>query len=182
MIRPVLTLVDSGDNTDAVYNYVSPRQNLLDRVFASKGTDHLTKPVLVQEGTTKRDAIRLFTISTHPAKERLFSRLQLAESGAGRLHFPMWTTEEYFAQLTSEKKVSVRNKRTRVTKVTWVKTQTRNEALDLEVMSMAALFILQNILDPATFGDLSAIVSALAGETRFDQTRQQRRVLSPGIG
>lgn len=180
MIRPVITLVDSGDNTDAVYAYVAPRQSAF--VFATKGVDHLTKPVLVQEGTSRRSAIRLFTIATHPAKERIFARLQLAAgSGAGVMHFPSWTTAEYFAQLTSEKKVKTKNKRTRVTKVTWVKTQQRNEALDLEVLSLAALFILQNIIAPDVFGDLAKIVSALAGESRFEAGRHQRRVRSAGV-
>lgn len=182
MIRPVITLVDSGDNTDAVYAYVMPRQTGRDMVFATKGIDHLTKPVLVQEGTSKRSAVRLFTIATHPAKERIFSRLQLAAgAGAGVMHFPSWTTPEYFAQLTSEKKVKIRNKKTRITKVTWVKTHTRNEALDLEVLSLAAMFILQNIIAPEVFRDLGKIASALAGETRFDASGGRRRVRSAGV-
>ena len=181
MLRPVITLVDSGDNTDAVYDYVAPRQNLSDCVFATKGVKYHTKPVLVQEGSTKRNAIRLFTIATDAAKQRIFSRLQLPGGGAGAMHYPTWTTEEYFNQLTSEKKVSVRNKRTRITKVSWVKTQARNEILDLEVMSLAALFILQHILDPDGFRDLSLIASALAGDTRFETQRHKRRVRSAGV-
>jgi phage terminase large subunit GpA-like protein len=178
-VRAILTLIDSGDQTDAVYDYVMPRQNLRDCVFASKGVDYLTKPVLVAEGTTKRAAVRLFTIATNPAKDRIFSRMKLAGDGPGRMHWPMWTTEEYFKQLASEKKVVTRNKKTRVKKTTYVKTHTRNEALDLEVMSLAALWILQNVLDPSRFRDLDVIARALAGDVREVQPRG-RRVRSHG--
>lgn len=179
-IRPIITLVDSGDQADAVYDYVQPRQNLRDMVFASKGVPYHTKPVLVQEGTTKRSNVRLFTIGTHAAKERIFSRMRLSQPGPGFMHFPDWATDEYFKQLTSEKKTTTRNKKTRVKKVTWVKTHNRNEALDLEVMNLAAVFILQNILDPLTFRDLGLIAAALAGEAEMPRHGRARRVRSVG--
>jgi phage terminase large subunit GpA-like protein len=180
-VRPIITVVDSGDQSDAVYDYVQPRQNLRDCVFAVKGVPFHTKPVLVQEGTAKRTNIRLFTIATHAAKERVFARLKLAAPGAGYMHFPLWTTEEYFAQLTSEKKITVTNKHTRVKKVAWVKTHTRNEALDLEVMNLAAIFILQHILDPQTFSDLGLIAAALRGEAKLPSRQGNRRVRSRGV-
>ena len=174
-----MTLVDSGDQSDAVYDYVMPRQNLRDCVFAVKGVQYHTKPVLVQEGTAKRHNVRLFTIATFAAKDRILSRLKLAKPGPGYLHFPMWTTDEYFAQLTAEKKMPMKNKRTQIRRWVWVKTQERNEALDLEVMSLAALFILQNILDPVAFRDLAALQRQLVGEGA-PPARSGRRMRSTG--
>lgn len=180
VIHPVISLIDSGDQSDAVYDYVQPRQNLTDRVFATKGVEFHTKPMLVQEGTTKRHNVRLFTIATHSAKDRINSRLRLAQPGPGYMHFPLWTTDEYFSQLTAEKKVSETNKRTRVRKTKWLKIYARNEALDLEVMALAAVFILQNYIDPALFRDLGMIASALRGDTQLPAA-PTRRMRSRGI-
>lgn len=57
------------------------------------------------------------------------------------MHLPSWVDEEYVAQLTSE--VAVRRYvRGRGTVREYVKTRERNEALDLEVYSLAALYML----------------------------------------
>jgi phage terminase large subunit GpA-like protein len=171
ILRPIILVVDSGDQTDAVYDYVLPRQNIRDRVFAIKGVDFHAKPVLVQDGASKRHAIRLFTVATHAAKERIFSRLKMNKPEPGQpypqgwIHLPTHlANEEYLAQLTSEKKLTVTDKKTRARKVVWVKTHTRNEALDLKVYALAALFILQNHIDPVTFRDLGALAAAIRGE------------------
>lgn len=182
LMRPVITLVDSGGhNTDAVYDFVTPRQNNRDRCYAIKGVDYHTKPVLVQEGTTKRSAVKLYTVATHMAKERIFSWLGKPQPGPGYLHLPEWTTEEYCAQLTGEKRITVTDKRTRVRKTIWVKTHRNNEALDLEVYSHAGIWIVQNLIDPATTRDLGALAAAVRGEVAMPAPRV-RRVRSHGIG
>jgi len=72
----------------------------------------------------------------------------------GYIHFPAkdghQVTDEYLEQLTGEKKIIVRDKRTRTKKAIYVKTYNRNEALDLTVYCYAALFCLQNVIDPTT--------------------------------
>lgn len=160
--RPAITVIDSGGHhTDAVYDFVAPRQNPRDRVYALKGVEFHAKLGLVQEGTTRRSAIRLFTVATAAAKERIFSRLRLHKpSGPGVIHLPDWVSTEYLEQLTGEKKVPFRDKRTRTTRYRWVKTHDRNEALDLEVYGLAALWILQNVL--RRHRDLAADAAALA--------------------
>lgn len=156
-MRVAVTVIDSGGHhTDSVYDYVQPRQNIRDRVFAIKGVEFHTKPALVQEGSTRRNTIRLYTVATHPAKDRVFSRLKITQHGPGFVHLPEWAQSEYLAQLTGEKKIGVRDKRTRTKRYIWVKTHTRNEGLDLEVYSLAALFIVQNFLH--RFRDLKAAV------------------------
>lgn len=175
-MRPQITLVDSGDGNkvDAVYDWVMPRQR--ERVFACKGRDILSRPVLVEESVIKKSNLRMYSVATHAAKDRIFSRLKIAEPGAGYMHFPEWADEEYFAQLTGEKKLVLRDKRTRAKKIVWVKTHTRNEALDLEVYAMSGLFVLQTYLAPATFRDLAATLEMTKGNGGIPT--RQRRILS----
>ena len=182
-MQVMLTVVDSGGHhTDAVYDYVLPRQNLRARVFAVKGVDFNSKPVLAAEGTTKRSAVRLYTIATHQAKDRIFSRLKIAQPGPGYMHLPEWTTDEYLAQLTGEKRIVVTNKRTRTKKTIWVKTHTRNEALDLAVYNLGALFILQTYIAPNVFRDLAALLEATKTGGVVAQQPRGRRFRSQGIG
>jgi phage terminase large subunit GpA-like protein len=57
------------------------------------------------------------------------------------MHLPTWADDEYLAQLTSEKRVP-RYKRGKGTTREYIKTRSRNEALDLEVYNLAALYSL----------------------------------------
>lgn len=181
-MRAAIMLIDSGGHcTDAVYDYVLTRQNLRDRCYAVKGVDYNSKPVLAAEGATKRTAVRLYTIATHTAKDRIFSRLKIPQPGPGYMHFPDWTTDEYLAQLVSEKRITVTDKRTRSKKSVWVKTYNRNEALDLEVYSLAGLFILQTYIAPNVFRDLSALLEATKTGGEVKAQPRGRRYRSHGI-
>jgi phage terminase large subunit GpA-like protein len=140
---------------------VIPRQNTLRRVFACKGVEYLSKPGLIAEGTTKRTHIRLFLIGTYAAKDRIFARLGIAKPGPGYFHLPEWVTDEYLEQLTGEKKIPVHVRRTRSVKRIYVKTHTRNEALDLTVYSHAALAVLQQFVAPSIYRDLAAVHAIL---------------------
>lgn len=161
-----ITLVDSGDQTDSVYDFVAPRQNSTARVFAIKGVDYHAKPILVQESGIRKKTIRLFTVATYPAKDRIYSRLRLAapETGtaapAGYIHLPEWTTDEFLAQITGEKKIPVLNRRTKTNRYVWVKTHGSNEALDLTVYALAGLHVLQEALHRKR--DLAAAAALLA--------------------
>jgi phage terminase large subunit GpA-like protein len=185
MLSPSIVLIDSGDggHTDAVYDYVLPRQHTRRRIFACKGVDFLSRPGLAQEGSTKRAHIRLWNIATYAAKDRVMARMKIPKPGSpGYMHFPEWVTEEYFAQLTGEKKITVVDKRTRTRKAVYVKTHTRNEALDLTVYCHAGLFVLQNYCDPLYFRDLAKIVKdAQAGVAPGTAPVKGRRVRSSGI-
>ena len=181
-MKVALTVVDSGGHhTDAVYDFVTPRQNLRERVFAIKGVDYNSKPVLAAEGTTKRSSVRLYTVGTYQAKDRIFSRMKLPHPGPGYMHFPEWTTEEYLAQITGEKRIVIPNKRTRTKKTVWIKTHSRNEALDLEVYNLAALFILQTYIAPGVFKDLEALLKATKEGALVGAVGSGRRFRSNGI-
>ena len=183
MLRPAITLVDAGAYPDAVYNFVIPRQNARRRVYASRGEDFLSRPVLAEETASKKYKVRLFLLATVAIKDRIMARLKIPSAGPGYLHFPDWTTDEYFGQLMAESKVPVRNRRTNVTRYVWVKNQDRNEALDLTVYAHAGLWLLQNKIDAATYRDLSALHAQIMRGADPDATRRTlgARVISPGM-
>jgi phage terminase large subunit GpA-like protein len=177
-LRPIITLIDSGDHSDSVYDFVLPRQHGR-LVFACKGVDFLSKPGLASQGTTKREKIRLWTIATYACKDRILARLKIAKPGPGYVHLPDWVTDEYLEQLTSEAKVPIKNKTTRQTRHVYVKTAARNEALDLTVYAHGALFVLQNFIAPA-YRDLQRVL-ALVQSTEPVQPHARRAVRSRGV-
>lgn len=185
MLVPSICLVDSGSggHVDAVYDFVLARQFTVRRIFASKGVQFLSKPQLVMQGQTKRAHIRLFTVATDAAKDRIFKRLEIAKPGPGYVHLPDWCSDELLAQLVSEQKITVRDKKTRGLKKQYVKVHTRNEALDLTVYCHAGLFVLQNFVNPSLFRDLSAIAARVAagGKVEPAVAQSQRRVRSQGV-
>lgn len=192
LLRPAICLVDSGDQTDAVYEYVLPRQIAARRVYACKGVDYLAKPGMAKEGTAKRHHIRLWDIATVAAKDRIYSRLRIPPAPDGSAkpgfhHLPDWTTDEYMRQLTSEQKITVRDKRTRRLKQVYVSVHGRNEALDLTVYAHGGLFVLQNFIDPVTFRNLDRL-HQLVRESGAGQPaaiggalRQGHKILNSGI-
>ena len=94
---------------------------------------------LVSKPSRKNKAgVYLYMVGTHAAKDSLFARLRMKEPGAGYMHFSTNYTENYFEQLTAEKKV------TKYTKgfpyqVYEKAPGARNEAIDLRVYNLACL-------------------------------------------
>ena len=152
-----------GHHTDAVYDYVKPRQTARRRVFAIKGMEYLTKPGLAAEGTTKRSAIKLFMLGTVAAKDRIFARMaKVHVPGPGFMHLPRWIVgTEYPEQMTAERLELQKNRRTGRVKKIYVKVGTRNEALDLEVYCLCGLWILQNIVARGVFDDFEKVLVRL---------------------
>jgi phage terminase large subunit GpA-like protein len=68
------------------------------------------------------------------------SRLALRSKGAGYVHLPHWTDDEYIAQLTSERAVR-KYVKGRGSVREWQQMRERNEALDLMVYAFAALYL-----------------------------------------
>jgi phage terminase large subunit GpA-like protein len=142
-IRVVCACVDSGYLTDEVYKFVRPRAAR--RVFAVKGIDGPGKPIAGRPSTANAGKVALYPVGVDTAKDALFARLRIGTHGPGFQHFTADHDEEYFQQLTAEKKV------TRFVKgfpvPSWVKTRARNEALDIRVYAMAAYSILNPNMD-----------------------------------
>lgn len=129
--------VDSGYKTQTVYDFC--RKWSRKHVFATKGDEGHGKTAIGparkvdfrHTGKAIKNGAGLRIIGVDTVKERVFANLAVNSPGPGYMHFPRGLPNEYFEQLTSEKKVQKRKKG--VVVYEYVKTRERNEALDLEV-------------------------------------------------
>ena len=72
----------------------------------------MNRPVVSRPNRGNSAKVALFSLGVDSAKELIYSRLKIEDSGAGYCHFPIGQgyDEEYFEQLTAEKAVTrVRN-------------------------------------------------------------------------
>ena len=133
------TCVDSGAFTSTVYSFCLPRWGR--HVFATKGKGGSDLPIVYRRSRRKKDPERcpLFTIGADAAKELFFGRLKLEPPGPSTVHYHTRLGTEFFLQVTAEvRKVTYSAGRERYT---YEKIRDRNEALDLEVLCLAALRI-----------------------------------------
>lgn len=138
------TCVDSGGHhTRAVYNYAKTRAG--HRVFAVKGVGGEGKPIVGRASKNNIGKVALYPVGVDTAKELHYSRLKIEEAGPGYCHFRAERDDEYFRQLTAEKMVVKYHKG--YAKRAWIKTRTRNEALDVRVYAIAAFSILNVNMD-----------------------------------
>lgn len=142
-----MTCIDSGFNTQHVYNFC--RKFSINKVVPVKGHDNLSMlvglPKVVDYKKGKlvvRRAIRVFSVGVSLLKSELYGFLKIDPpigeeiSPTGFCHFPEYD-EEYFKQLTAEKVVARRNRKGfAITE--WVKDRERNEALDCRIYARAA--------------------------------------------
>jgi phage terminase large subunit GpA-like protein len=166
---PDAAAVDSGYNTSMVYAFVSSKP----WCFAVKGMAGPFKPI-VEDAKARAQRLRrqrkkgvmVHIVGVDQAKTLLFARLKITTPGPGYIHFPQNGDfdDEYFAQLTSEKLVT-RVRGTRPIQE-WVQTRSRNEALDCNNYSLAALR-LANI-------DLAARAEKLTQPTREKQSPKRK--------
>lgn len=154
-VKIAAAMVDSGgQHTDSVYRFVAARQAR--RIFALKGSSEAGKEIVGKFSVNNRYRVKLFTIGTDTAKDRIFARMKIPAPGPGYIHLPDFIEDEYLAQLTAEKAVR-RYKKGRGTVREYIKTRARNEALDLEVYALAALYV----LGQATIRKLGEMAEAL---------------------
>ena len=139
-VKITCTMIDSGGaHADSVYRFVRARQGR--RIFALKGSSESGKEILGKFSINNQYRVKLWMIGTDTAKDRIFARLKIPAHGPGYMHLPDFIEEEYLAQLTAEKAVR-RYKRGKGTIREYIKIRARNEALDLEVYALAALYVL----------------------------------------
>jgi phage terminase large subunit GpA-like protein len=154
-VRIACTMIDSGGlHTDSVYRFVRARQAR--RIFALKGSSESGKEILGKFSINNQYRVKLWLIGTDTAKDRIFARMKIPGPGPGFMHLPDFVEDEYLAQLTSEKAVR-RYRRGKGTTREYIKTRARNEALDLEVYALAALYV----LGQATIRKLGELAAAL---------------------
>ena len=134
--------VDSGGHfTEQVYRFVKPRERR--RVYAIKGRNGAGYPVVSRPSKTNKGKVLLFSIGTDTAKELIYKRYEIEKRGSsGYIDFPILPCfdEEFFQQLVAEQVVTFYRKG--FPHREWRKRRARNEALDLSVYNLAALYIL----------------------------------------
>jgi phage terminase large subunit GpA-like protein len=120
-----------------VYQFTKPRQSR--RIFAIKGLSTAGKPIANRPTFVGKNKAVLYGVGSDSAKEAIFARLS-TEPDTTTLHFCSDLDEEYFKQLTSEKRITkfVRGRKT----LAWKQIRPRNEALDTLVYNFAAIYIL----------------------------------------
>jgi phage terminase large subunit GpA-like protein len=138
-------VIDSGGaHTQRVYEHCVARQGLEPLTLAIKGASYSGKPLVDRPSMNNRYKLPLFLLCVDTGKEVVLSRLQIADADSpGYMHFPIadWLDDEYFEQLTAEKAVRKYVKGRGAVRE-WVKIRDRNEALDLEVYALGALYIM----------------------------------------
>ena len=136
------TIDSGGHHTNQVYQFTKPRQSR--RIFAVKGLSTAGKPIANKPTFVGKNKAVLYGIGTDSAKEAIFARLSV-ESELTSLHFCSDLDEEYFKQLTAEKRVTkfVRGRKSLI----WKQIRPRNEALDTLVYNFAAIYILNPNFD-----------------------------------
>lgn len=167
------TCVDTGGHfTNEAYSFCKGKE--VRRIFAIKGANAIGNPIISRPSIRNRAKVKLFSIGTDTAKQTLYSRLKIDESGPGYMHFPIDKnhTEEYFKQLTAE--IATTKYSRGFPHRVWIKTRPRNEVLDATIYSMAALAILNPNFDKIaeSFGKIR---NELDNVEKEKQTKSQRK-------
>jgi phage terminase large subunit GpA-like protein len=139
--------IDTGGHfTHETYGYVRERKGRGTFVLAVKGQSQKGKPAIDQakkvdinfRGQKLKWGVDLYPVGSDTIKSTLYARFKLDTPGPGYVHFPAFVSDEYFEEITSEKKVVRFIKGFPVTE--WTKPAgRRNEALDEAVYARAAL-------------------------------------------
>ncbi len=137
------TCVDSGDLTQSVYAFVRGRQRR--GVYATKGLSVRGRPIISRPGKANKFGVKVVPIGTDTAKDVLFARLKNNTAGTpGYMHFPFKQADgadaEYMAQFAAEKAFIRRVKG--VPQREYRAVRDRNEAIDLEIEALVALYLL----------------------------------------
>jgi phage terminase large subunit GpA-like protein len=141
-LRVLACAIDSGGHhTHEVYQFC--RANPL--CFAVKGHSTRDKPIIAKPSTVDfnrkgekiKGGARVYMLGVDTIKNLIFNRLRVSQPGPGYVHFSDELPDEYYEQLTAEKRVA-RYVKGHVFNE-WTKAPgTRNEAWDLEVYATAA--------------------------------------------
>lgn len=133
--------VDTGYNPSSGYDFCDHHRWSL----PIKGVTGVHRPIVEDERQRRqrlrhqrRRGIAVYLVGVDQAKSLIYARCRLKDPGPGYLHWPASPSfdDEYFAQLAAEKLITkVRGTRAYAE---WVKTRSRNEALDCLIYALAA--------------------------------------------
>jgi phage terminase large subunit GpA-like protein len=131
------TGIDSGYNAAEVYKFGIPRYGR--GVFVTRGHSEPGKPLVARRPSRNNKArCPVFYVGTDTAKDQIFGRLKIAQTGPLYWHFPIEADRDYFDQLTAEKAERKVINGKYVRKYTVIPGR-RNEVLDCEVGNIVAL-------------------------------------------
>jgi len=139
--------LDTGGHfTGMAYKFC--KKNQTRNFLALKGSNQLSAPLTSRPSRNNAERVRLFSIGTNEAKDLIYGCLKIEEPGPGYVHFPVAVEaeeysadDEYFAQLTGEKKVTEYRSGRPIKK--YKAFRPRVEALDCYVYALAAHEILK---------------------------------------
>jgi phage terminase large subunit GpA-like protein len=133
-LRIVAVCIDCGFKDATVLRFT--RDRYARRVYAVKGRAG-ESPIWPRKPSRKNQT-PFFMVGVDAAKTALYDRLKIGEVGPGYCHFPIGRDQEYFDQLTAERKFT--RYHNGYPKQEWRKPPgARNEALDCRVYAYAAL-------------------------------------------
>jgi phage terminase large subunit GpA-like protein len=133
-LRIVAACIDCGFKDATVLRFT--RDRYARRVYAVKGRAG-ESPIWPRKPSRKNQT-PFFMVGVDAAKTALYDRLKIGEVGPGYCHFPIGRDQEYFDQLTAERKFT--RYHNGYPKQEWRKPPAaRNEALDCRVYAYAAL-------------------------------------------
>ena len=105
-LRAMSCFVDSGYETQTVYDFTTGKQNK--GIFAIKGSNKYGADLISRRvSLVNKDRTLLITVGTQMAKHELFTRLRnVKEPGGKYIHFTKkFCNDEYFRQITAEQAV-----------------------------------------------------------------------------
>lgn len=143
-LRIQCCMIDQGFLADQVQQFCRPRQKR--NVFPSVGRDRHGAHPLTRTRRKKGKRVTVYTIGTISMKDTIFQRLKITDPGPGYMHFRQRDPDidgmdaEYFKQFEAEK--AVRRRHQGRYRRSYVQGPERNEAIDLEVLALAALHAL----------------------------------------
>ena len=165
--------VDSGYHTQNVYNYcrLRPIKCMATKGFAVAAKPIVNRPSMVDvtyAGETIKEGCQLWMLGSDTAKAQIYSRLAMPKPGPGYYHFPVGIDDEYYLQLTAEKRLT--QYVNGFPKLVWVKLRDRNDALDCEGLALAAA-----IRAGMPYCDWAAVRKAKLGDGNLSERSEKQR-------
>lgn len=133
----------AGHRTDEVKKFVRKNGNdfIMLKGDPKEMKENDARPISSLKKSSVDESIIMW-VATSKAKDIIFERMLLQRNDNGFIHHNRSFDEEWFLQITAEKKIFKKNKRGFIEQ-TYVKIRDRNEALDLIGYQLAAIRLIQ---------------------------------------
>lgn len=136
-LRVSAVCIDSGGHhTSQVYAFCEARKGR--HVYATKGLAGPRPVWTAKAGKSKKYQAQVWHVGADTGKDTWYARLKIADPGPGYCHFPVAYDQRYFDMLTAEQ-VRTKYSKGRPVREWFLPAHRRNEALDIRVLSLAAL-------------------------------------------